>query len=424
MATLANGCSSDAPRERPEGSVGIGVIYSLSGPDAATGEDLTAGVKLATEIVNGAYDLPLPLARGKGLESHGGRTIDLVFCDAERDPAVAAQCVDHLATDKKVLAIMGCYHSSITAFASEQAEMLRIPFLNACSTSPMLIQRGLKWFFRTTPDDETFSKNFFDFLDGLLEAPGIAAEPRVALVYENGLWGTSVARAQKRLARKHGYRIVGDVSYSADSHEDSDSSPEAFREELDEIEAAMPAFVLQASYAPDALALVKGYRERGMKPPAILGMNAGFISPLFLDRLGPEAENILSREVWALDLQGKKPLVGKVNELFRARHQRDMTGNSARTFTGLTVLAEAIDRARKLEPEAVRQALALTHLEGGRLVMPWDGIRFDTETHQNTLGGGIIVQVQEGRYVTVWPDHMAARSPVLPAELSPEEKGP
>ena len=92
-----------------------------------------------------------------------------------------------------------------------------------------------------------------------------------------------------------------------------------------------------------------------------------------------------------------------MNDLFRERYQRDMTGNSARSFTGLIVLAEAINRANRLTPHAVRAALAQTDIGADQRIMPWDGIRFDPETGQNTLGKGIIVQVQQGRNVTVWP---------------------
>ena len=45
--------------------------------------------------------------------------------------------------------------------------------------------------------------------------------------------------------------------------------------------------------------------------------------------------------------------------------------------------------------------------------MPWDGIKFDA-TGQNTMGAGIIVQVQNGNYVTVWPFSLAAKDVVWP----------
>jgi branched-chain amino acid transport system substrate-binding protein len=90
-----------------------------------------------------------------------------------------------------------------------------------------------------------------------------------------------------------------------------------------------------------------------------------------------------------------------------------MNGNSARTFTGLLTLADAINRAASTEPEKVRAALQATDIPASQLIMPWDGIKFD-QRGQNTLGRGIIVQVLNGEYTTVWPFDLATKDLVWP----------
>ena len=58
------------PAQRPpkaQQEVKIGVLYPLSGPTAQIGVDAVAAVKTALEIVNEGADLPLPLAKSKGL---------------------------------------------------------------------------------------------------------------------------------------------------------------------------------------------------------------------------------------------------------------------------------------------------------------------------------------------------------------------
>jgi branched-chain amino acid transport system substrate-binding protein len=143
-------------------------------------------------------------------------------------------------------------------------------------------------------------------------------------------------------------------------------------------------------------------------------MDAGFVSSEFVDAMNEEAEGVLSREVWALDLAGQKPLIKAVNDLYVERYGRQMDGNTARVFTGFLVLVDAIDRAGSTEPEAIRQALRETDVPGERLIMPWDGVRFDADTGQNTLARGIIVQMQDGSYNTVWPWDMADEALVWP----------
>jgi branched-chain amino acid transport system substrate-binding protein len=225
-------------------------------------------------------------------------------------------------------------------------------------------------------------------------------------MYENRLWGTSVARAERKHARINGYDVVQDIPYDADAAN--------FDEELSRIGSALPAVLLQTSYSSDAILLMKGYAAKGLSPVAILGMNAGFISPAFGETLGPTAEYVLSREVWALDLAGKKPLIKDVNDLFVQRYGHNMTGNSARAFTGILVLADALDRAAGAVPEDIRNALLKTDMPGDACIMPWEGIRFDADTGQNLLGKGIIVQMLEGDYHTVWPWVYANRSVVWP----------
>ena len=150
------------------------------------------------------------------------------------------------------------------------------------------------------------------------------------------------------------------------------------------------------------------------RPTVLLAMDAGFISPGFIEAVGSDGDYILSREVWALDLGEHKPLIKQVDTLYFERYGTHMDGNAARAFTGFLVLADAINRAGSADPEAIRQALLATDLPGKQLIMPWDGIRFDADTGQNTLARGIIVQMRDGVYHTVWPWDVASEELVWP----------
>ena len=384
----------------------IGAIYPFSGPDAATAEDLKAGADLALEVINGVFDLPMPLAQSEGLPNRGNRKLQIIYRDSKSSPEVAAALVEELVHQEHVKGIIGCYSSTVTAAASERAEMLRVPFLNAASTSPTLTQRGFKWFFRTTPHDEMFAQNFFTFLSEFSKKSTHDFPKRLVLVFENRLWGTSVAQAERKLAPKSGYDIIEEIPY--------DPKASNFDEELKRIKSSLPAIILQASYETDAVAFMTGYKAHGINPLAILAMNAGFISPNFLKSLGTDGNLVMSREVWALDVGSRKPLVTSVNEQFRKKFGRNMTGNSARAFTATIVLADAINRASSSELLSVREALLNTDIKPDQLIMPWDGVKFDPSTGQNILGKGIIVQIQDGQYCTVWPWDLASKAVVWP----------
>ena len=383
--------------------VKIGVIYPLSGGSAATGQDLKQAVELAADIVNNQHDLNLPLAKTAGLPGLKGAKIELVYGDSQGTPEAGASEAERL-IGGGVVALLGCYNSNVTASASQVAEGKGIPFLNPESTSATLTQRGYKWFFRTTADDTAFVKNFFDFMKEVEQRKGTRIE-KVAIVYENSLFGTGVAQLETQAAKAAGMSVVADIPYS--------SKATSVQTETAKIKAAAPQVVLQSSYEDDAILYMQTYKAQNVRPQALLAMNAGFIGPKFIQTLGADAGYVLSRDVFSLDLGEKRPVTKQVNDLYRQRYGADMTGNSARAFTGLLVLAEAINRAGSTKPDAIREKLAATNLPADQLIVPWDGVKFDP-TGQNTLAKGIIVQFQDGAYHTVWPWNVATRDLVWP----------
>ena len=56
-----------------------------------------------------------------------------------------------------------------------------------------------------------------------------------------------------------------------------------------------------------------------------------------------------------------------------------MTENSARSFTAILALAQAINNAGSTEPEAIRVALTALDVPADQLIMPWEGIKFDEQ---------------------------------------------
>jgi branched-chain amino acid transport system substrate-binding protein len=394
-----------APRVIEE-QVLVGVIYPLTGGLAASGEDVKAGVEFAVELVNGEFpDLNLPLAADAGLPNLAGAKVVLIFGDHEGDAEKAMSEAERLVTEEGVVALVGCYNSSATATASQAAERLQVPFLAPESSSPMLTERGFEWFFRTTPHDELFTQNFFEFLDSVKEK-GIEVN-RVAILNEKSLWGTGIASLERRYAKQFGYEVVAETPYSNDTTDMSS--------EVQTLKAAAPDVVLQSSYISDAILSMKTYKDLDFNPPAILAMDAGFVVPEFLETLGDDADYVFSRDVLAPDLASTKPLIGTLHDMFKERTGgRSFGGNSARAFTGMLTLLEAINRAGSVEPMDIREALLETDIPADQLIMPWKGVRFDPVTHQNTLGAGIIIQYQDGEKRTVWPFDLASAELIWP----------
>jgi branched-chain amino acid transport system substrate-binding protein len=360
---------------------------------------------LAADIINNGANIPnLPFSHGGGLPGLKGAKIKLIFADHQSNPQVGATEAERLINQEKVVALIGCYQSNVTATASQVAERYQIPFLNASSSSENLTERGFKWFFRTTPHDALFVQNSFDFMKDLEKKKGVKIN-NIGLLSENTLWGSETAKLESRLGQAGGYGVVKTVLYPQSSTQ--------LTSEVQTLKAANPQVIMQASYLGDAILSMKTYKELNFLPDMIVANDAGFTDSEYVKTLGKDADYIVTREVWAIDLADRNPLIKQVNDLFYSRYKINFTGNSSRDFTGLMVLADAINRAGSTNPEAIRKALAETNIPGNKLIMPWKGIKFD-QSGQNTLGSGIVVQVIGGKYYTVWPFDRASHDVVWP----------
>ncbi len=403
LALLATALGLVTPAAAQE--IAVGVIYPLTGSAASTGIELKNAAQLAADLINGTdKSVGLPLAGAGGIPGLKGAKLKLVFADHQGNPQVGATEAERLITQEKVAALQGAYFSSVTATASQTAERYGVPFLNADSSSVGLTNRGFKWFFRTTPHDELFVQNAFQFLKDLEKKKGVKVK-RIAIFAENTEFGTGAAKLQEKYAKENGYEVVGKVLYPPKGTQ--------LTSEVQKLKASNPDIVMQSSYLGDAILSMKTYKDLGFLPTGLLANDAGFNDSEFLKTMGKDGDYVISREVWALDLAAQKPVVARANALLQARHGVNFNGNSARAFTGIFALADAINRAGSTKPEDIRKALRATDIPGDQLIMPWGGIQFD-ETGQNRKGAGIIVQVQGGKYVTVWPFALASKDVVWP----------
>ncbi|MHB9108089.1 MAG: ABC transporter substrate-binding protein [Armatimonadota bacterium] len=404
LAVLFAGCG-DESASTADTPVRIGAVYPFSGQQTAAGREIRQGIALAMEVINHPHPrLNLPLASGAGLPAFGGAPVRVIFADHQGLPEQARDETERLINEQRVIAVIGAYQSEQTRVASEVAEQAGIPFLNPDSTSPALTQRGLQWFFRTTPSDATFVEDAFHFITEL-NASRNAGLQTVALIHEGTDFGTGVSELVGTLAPQYGLQVVADVLSTGTAGD--------VPGQVMQVRDAQPDVVLFAVYATDAIRFIQEFKRQNYAPPLVWADDAGFIAQEYLQAVGADAAYVTSREVWSLDLTGTNALAAQVNTLYRARYGTDMNGNSARAFTGLITLADAINRAASTEPLAIRTALRATDIPADQLIMPWRGIRFDA-AGQNTLGDGIIVQMLNGRYTTVWPDSIAAEPVVFP----------
>lgn len=400
----------------------IGVIYPLTGGAAAAGRELRAGVELAVEIANNAMaDINMTMAKAAGITSMGGAKIELIFKDHEGNPTLGADLAKKLILDDKVDGLLGCYHSSVTKTVSAVAEQYGVPMINGSSTSPALTKRGFKWFWRTTPHDVWFTKDLFEMLNGLTEGKvkGVQAVPKkdimnLSSACEKTEWGSFVSELIQQFAKEYGYDIRKSMLYAKEAPDLSS--------EVRSLKASRADVMLFASYTSDAILMIKTLKAQKAQPKVIWGQDAGFEVPEFRATLGDSVVGILTRTVFLPQVVQVKKVAGQVNALYKAKTGNDLTGASARSFTGLQTWVHVLENAASTEPAAIQKAANAINIPGDELVVPWAGIKFSAsgdEIGQNTLGSGLIGQYQksaDGQIVLeiVYPFDVASADMIYP----------
>ena len=400
----------------------IGAIYPLTGGAAAAGRELRAGVELAVELANNNMsNVNMSMAKNAGITSLGGAKIEIIFKDHEGNPTLGADLAKKLILDDKVDGLLGCYHSSVTKTVSAVAEQYGVPMINGSSTSPALTTRGFKWFWRTTPHDVWFTKDLFDFLNGLTEgkAKGVAAVPKkdimnVSSACEKTEWGSFVSELIQQFSKEYGYNLRKSMLYAKESPDLSS--------EVRSMKASRADVMLFASYTSDAILMIKTMKAQKAQPKIIWGQDAGFEVPEFRATLGDSVVGILTRTVFLPQVVQVKEVAGQVNTLYKAKTGNDLTGASARSFTGLQTWVHVLEKAGSTDPTAIQKAANDLNIPGAELVVPWAGIKFSTagnEIGQNTLGSGLIGQYQKnanGEIVLeiVYPFDVASADMIYP----------
>jgi len=302
----------------------IGVIYPLTGKLGPAGSDMVKGIELAAELVNNKFEgISLPFAETEGLPNFGGAKIKLEKEDHEASPEKALSGTERLISQNHVVALLGAYASSCTATASQAAERHQIPFVNPASTSPTLTERGFKWFFRTTPHDGTFVGAYYKFLDDLREKKGKNIE-RVAIFCEDTLFGSDVAKVAKKEAKNYGYQVVCNVFFPTGTND--------LTSEILKLKAAKSDVMINGTYVSDQILLMKTAKRLDFNVGGMLNSSGWIDNSIILPTLKEDGDYTISRDVWSLDLAGKKPIITTINEMYKERYGTDMNGNIARAL--------------------------------------------------------------------------------------------
>jgi branched-chain amino acid transport system substrate-binding protein len=355
-------------------SIKIGAVVPLTGAFAGGGAQVERGYRYGVDAINEAggvyvaeYDTNLPL--------------ELDLRDDESDPNRTTAVLEDLYSDG-VVAYLGGFGSPVHAAGTVIAEKNQIPYLGVATALQALHEQGYQYYFSPFPKSPDIAVSVFEMLNTLL--PEGERPTRVGIFQEATDWGEELGGLWAEKAPEYGYEVVFHEKYTPGTADFTDLILKAKEADVQAL--------LSLPTPPDGFALFKQMGELGWKPPFSLVVRAADV-PTWND-LGAVGDGVFLSAGWHPDLgyPGIEPMNQRhIEEL--GRPADPVVGGS---YSLIQILADSIERAGTLDPQAIRDAIAATDLDtvAGHITFREDG----TSPIDNPL-----MQRQDGAVKLIWP---------------------
>jgi len=344
-----------------EDAIRIGVFLPLTGRTAFGGQLELEGVQMAHK------EMPSVL----------GKKVELVVVDNKTDKVEAANAVKRLIEKEKVVAVIGTYGSSLAMAGGEVAEKAGIPMMGTSCTNPLVTQ-GKKFVFRACFIDPFQGAGAATYAVETLKMKRAALLIDVANDYCVGL-----ANFFKQSYKKQGGEVVAELKYN--------SGDQDFTAQLTEIISKKPdVLFLPADFAEGAI-IMKQARELGAKFQ-IMGRDA-MDNPEIVKIGGAAVEGFIHTTFpYDPSMKDMSDIAKKFTENWKkAFPDKEPNVNAALGYDSFMLLADAIKRAGKAEPNAIRDALEVTKGFPGVT-----GAKTINKTHDAESPVGV-VQIKDGK---------------------------
>ena len=398
----------------PVSEVLIGELLPLTGNFASLGQQYLWAGQTVEDIVNNDYpNLKVPLGPGKGFSGLGGAKMTLVVRDDQSRGDQARTLAEQLITVNKVHWLNGEGTSGNTSIIQPLVESYGIPMSCHACASPTLTEKGFKWFYRTGPNDGTMVASVFQFLKEWPDHGGPKDLKTIALFTCDNLFCQDNRKIALDLAEKGGYKIVADLT--------TKTGATTLASEVQRLQAANPDVLFLVQYTADATVFQNDAKRAGWSPKVIATSNGAYSDETWLQaqKKTNGGAGWLGRDPTAIDLVQDRPSWKKVNEIYKKYSRGQNMGELAmREITGLLWMADAINRAKSVEPAALQKAANETKMGPEQLIIDYKGVRF--ENGQNVLATGVVTQIGwDGEKHTLWPWDLAAKANFKPIFPSP-----
>lgn len=409
LGTLAGAPSAYAQKE-----LKIGVVYDLTGPLAAGGSYAGyLGNKYAIDMIN---------ERG-GVE---GYKIKPIYVDAQSKADVAINETTRLLEQEKVDMLMGVFSSAHCVPMAQKADQAKKVFwMTVCVATSVIKDKNLKYSFRPQVHSDQVGEASCRFLAESAKSRlgKDAKDLKVAIIYEDGPYGSGISSASDETCKKLGIQVVLKEGYSATA---PDLSPLVTK-----LKRARADVILHTGYNPDISLFLRQAKEQGLKWSALIGHGAGYGQ---FDKLyatfKEDANFIYDADPVAaqlLDPATLAPGIGDLTKEMIRRYKADVKANEVPPHLSMgfnnawvffsDVLPRAIKKYGGVDSEALRKAAEDTDIPVGGTMQGY-GVKFfppgSPMAGQNERSSPVVMQFNGTDTYVVWPAAIKTKDAVLP----------
>ncbi len=385
--TAAATTTAPAPAE----PIKIGAIHPLTGGLAGAGIKMDNAAKMAVADINDAG----------GIASLGGANLELLSADSTGAAEVGQSEAERLIGEGAV-GLIGAYQSAVTTNIAAISERDTVPLVIDVAVEDSILQQGYKYTFRVQPNATAMGKYGAEFLNDIATAAGETVT-KVSYLHEESGFGTSVFEAFKAAAAGYGIDVVAEIPYGAFTVTDLTT-------EMTQAAAPKPDVIVVTGYYNDGVLAARAAQDLALDVKAVYGVADGaYDTPEFTsDFAGGEGFFDANYHYNAASAK-----VVEIRKRYEDQFGAQMDTASMLAYQAVLVLADAINRAGSTDPTAIRDALAQTDMTDHLMAYPGP-IKFDS-AGENVSAQPVLMQVQGGTVLQVWPAELQESQPKFPA---------
>src|ERR1043166_1595423 len=258
VALVATATSLRQPADAQGQTIKIGVLFDHTGPFSAAGSlNCYRGAKMIIDYINEKGGV---LGKYKIMQVDG---------DSQSKAEAAINEAERLLNVEKVDILAGVYSSAHAVPLAEKVDkQQKFLWITTAIADGVLKDRNLQYTFRPQPNGGLFGAYSVQYIasysqERFKKAP---KDLRVAIIYEDGPYGTGVAAANEAEAKKQGMQVVLKEGFSIQAPDLSSL--------VTKLRAARPDVLLHTGYAPDIALFLRQSKEQGLRLKAYLGHGA------------------------------------------------------------------------------------------------------------------------------------------------------